>query len=306
MMATYNGERYLREQVDSVLAQEGVDVTLRICDDRSSDGTFAICQEYAATQPNVIATQNEVNLGVGKNFMQMVYEDDAVGYDYYAFSDQDDVWMPEKLERAVESIQASPQDGPVLYCSDFNNVDGSLNHPEREIYKYGPFLDYKGNALLWNWLPGCTMVWNRPLCTLLRRYKPAAYLRIHDVWVYLVAYYCATVVPDLDNAYIYRRITGDNAVGLLRTNYRSPREALRSLQFLVSSPSKHANLATARFLYEGYADDISSDKRDTVLEFLGYPRSLASRMSNAFSRNYHLPTMQMRLVMRLRFLFGRY
>ena len=65
MMATYRGERWVGEQIESILAQEGVDVTLRIRDDQSPDGTLEVCQSYAKRYPNVIVTRNAKNLGTG-------------------------------------------------------------------------------------------------------------------------------------------------------------------------------------------------------------------------------------------------
>lgn len=305
MMATYNGEMYLREQMDSVLAQEGVDVTLRICDDRSSDGTFAICEECAATHPNVILTQNEANLGVGKNFMQMVYEDDAVGYDYYAFSDQDDVWLPEKLERAIEMLEEYPSEQACLYHSDVYNVDENLEHPVREIEYFESCASAKGTPLIRNWASGCTMVWNKELDLLLRSYVPPEFPRIHDAWVYLVAFYCGTVVADYSHAYIMRRLTGYNEVGEFKTNFRTPADALKSLGRVFHAPLR-SSLDTSEYLWEGYADSVHEDKKDTLQQFIHYNDSLANRLAIMRSKEYVFPTRQMRLICQLKFLLGRH
>lgn len=96
MMASYNGEKFITEQIDSILSQKGVDVTLRICDDGSNDSTPSICESYTSKYDNVLFEVNKVNKGLAKNFMDMVYDDNALGFNYYAFSDQDDVWLPEK------------------------------------------------------------------------------------------------------------------------------------------------------------------------------------------------------------------
>jgi rhamnosyltransferase len=305
MMATYNGEKYLSEQIDSVLAQEGVDVTLRICDDRSSDGTFVICQEYAAAHPNVIVSQNEVNLGVGKNFMQMVYEDGAVGYDYYAFSDQDDVWMPEKLEKAIGMLEEYPSEQACLYHSDIYNVDENLEHPVREIENFESCASAKGTPLIRNWAYGCTLVWNKGLNLLLRGYEPPEFPRIHDAWVYLVAFYCGTVVADYSHAYIMRRLTGNNEVGEFKTNFRTPADALRSFEHVFHA-SLHPSLDASEYLWEGYADSVHGDKRDTLRQFVHYNDSLANRLAIMESKEYMFPTKQMHLICQLKFLLGRH
>ena len=136
LMATYNGERYLREQVDSILSQKDVDVTLLITDDCSTDGSYEIAQKYAESDPRVISKRNEANVGVGMNFLNMLYGAEPGQYDYVAFSDQDDVWLDDKLAVACRAIadEAAKPDAkrvdpfgiPVLYCSDLLNVDIDL------------------------------------------------------------------------------------------------------------------------------------------------------------------------------------
>ena len=112
LMSTYNGEKYLDEQIGSILAQEGVDVTLYIRDDGSSDRTAEIIKYYCKSYHNVSFTQGE-NLGVGNSFMQLVYDAKDVYY-YYAFADQDDIWLPEKIKMAADKIKESKR--PLLYC----------------------------------------------------------------------------------------------------------------------------------------------------------------------------------------------
>ena len=119
LMSTYNGEKYLREQIDSILAQEGVDVTLYIRDDGSSDSTIEIINEYL-TKTNRIKFYIGENIGVGNSFMQLVY-DCPEDYDYYAFSDQDDIWLTEKMQVAVDSLKE--YSNPFLYCSNQILVD---------------------------------------------------------------------------------------------------------------------------------------------------------------------------------------
>ena len=93
-MGTYNGEKFIREQLDSILAQTYPIKEIIIQDDGSTDGTIAICEEYAEKYPNIHFSCNEHNLGFNLNFKCAAMK--ATG-DYVAISDQDDVWFPEKI-----------------------------------------------------------------------------------------------------------------------------------------------------------------------------------------------------------------
>ena len=103
ILSAYNGERYLREQVESILAQTGVEVTLLIRDDGSQDGTPGIMKDIQAVNANVRCVYGE-NIGFRCSFYNMLLESDDT-YDYYAFSDQDDVWDADKLSHAVELLE---------------------------------------------------------------------------------------------------------------------------------------------------------------------------------------------------------
>ena len=102
LMSTYNGEKYLHEQINSILGQQGVEIHLLIRDDGSSDGTVEICKEYAKKYNQITFYQGE-NLGVGKSFLDLLKH--APDADYYSFADQDDVWLEDKIIRAVTMIK---------------------------------------------------------------------------------------------------------------------------------------------------------------------------------------------------------
>ncbi len=101
-MATYNGEKYLREQLDSILLQTITDFELIIGDDRSTDSTVTILAEYAARDPRIHYSINPVNVGFKKNFEQVMARCQG---DYIALCDQDDIWYPNHLELLLEHIQ---------------------------------------------------------------------------------------------------------------------------------------------------------------------------------------------------------
>ena len=101
VMCTYNGEKFLREQLDSILRQTYPISEIIVQDDCSTDSTVAILRSYAARDGRVRVIVNEHNLGFNRNFRSAVMKATA---DFVAISDQDDVWMPDKVERQVEAI----------------------------------------------------------------------------------------------------------------------------------------------------------------------------------------------------------
>ena len=101
VMCTYNGEKYLREQLDSILTQTYPIFEIIIQDDRSTDSTFEICREYESQHSNIRLYENKINLGFNHNFKSAAMK--ATG-DFVAFSDQDDIWFPTKIEKQIAAI----------------------------------------------------------------------------------------------------------------------------------------------------------------------------------------------------------
>ena len=107
LMATYNGKKWLSDQVNSILKQEDVDLTLFISDDHSTDGTIEYIKQLAESDSRVeVLPQNERMGSAGKNFYRLVCDVDINGFDYVAFADQDDLWYLDKLSRHVKLIQS--------------------------------------------------------------------------------------------------------------------------------------------------------------------------------------------------------
>ena len=215
LMSTWNGEKYLKEQIDSILGQAGVDVTLYIRDDGSEDGTIGILRQLDAENPS-IHVFTEGNIGVGSSFMELVYRVPQE-YDLYAFADQDDIWLEGKLRRAAEMI--GDQTEPVLYCSNQMLTDAGMHRIGLRHTK-APDTSWM-QILCNNLLSGCTMVWNRALQAILaepaRRPSPELLKkRIHDVWVGMTAAVAGSILYDPE-AYILYRQQEKNVVGVKNT-----------------------------------------------------------------------------------------
>ena len=209
IMSTYNGEKYLREQLDSILNQKDVEVTLYVRDDGSTDGTKNILSLYHNLYG--IHIKFDKNIGVGNSFMQTLYHlPDS--YDYYSYSDQDDIWLENKLINAIKCLNSS---GKGLYASDLICVDRNSNIIGKKNNKE---LDTNFWAILsGNKLNGCTQVFNRKLFLILKNssHRPSHALlrqRFHDTWTAAVASITVGIVFDR-NSYIYYRQHDNNVVG---------------------------------------------------------------------------------------------
>ena len=284
MMASYNGEKYIAEQINSILAQEGVDVTLRICDDGSTDSTPVICEMFASAHTNVHFEVNKRNKGLAKNFMDMVYDDSSQGYDFYAFSDQDDFWLPEKLIHAIREMESRAiTNEPCLYYSDIENVGRDLSGGSREYASWSSCSHELIAVLTVNWASGCTMVFNPGLRTWILAYEPSSYARIHDGWVHLVAMVSGTVIADLNNSYIKRRLSGENQVG------RRDLEVTESLRGIVRRwnrvfrESGHCQTQVAEYLLEGYVKVMNKGDALLVKTFASMPGSFSARIKMAIN-----------------------
>ena len=125
LLGTYNGGRFLREQLDSLFAQTMKDFQLYIRDDGSTDDTMLIVKEYQQLHPNIVKVEDEgKNLGAKGNFERLLALTDA---DYYMFCDQDDVWLPDKIEVSFAKMKQMEQrygDIPLLVHTDLEVVDG--------------------------------------------------------------------------------------------------------------------------------------------------------------------------------------
>lgn len=205
LMSTYNGEEYIREQLDSVLAQSYPDVDILIRDDGSSDDTFVILKEYEERHSNIRAYQGE-NIGVNKSFFELLKNSDKKA-EYIGFCDQDDYWLAEKIEKAVGQLKRF--EGPALYCGAKTLVDQNLEKLENQ---QNPNLTPGfGNAVIESICSGCTALMNRKLAEIIIARLPNDVVH-HDWWCYMAAEYLGSTYYD-KNSYIYYRQHGGNEVG---------------------------------------------------------------------------------------------
>ena len=210
LMATYNGEKYLREQIDSILTQTDVDVFVKVSDDRSTDNTSKILQEYKEKYSNFDYVINQNNKGFTYNFLDLYFSIKNEKFDYCAFSDQDDFWLPEKLIKAIELIQQYPNEKGTFYCSNLTLVDENLK-PFDVQEKKDVNRKQKYRFLASNIATGCTTVVDHKFYEQSIKYYPKD-INLHDYWLFLIALFTAEYVYDF-KSYIHYRQHTNNQIG---------------------------------------------------------------------------------------------
>lgn len=211
LLSTFNGEKFLPQQLDSLYAQNHPNLHIFVRDDGSSDGSLAIAQRYARQKGGMTVMPGK-NVGFVQSFFELL-QLAGDGYDFYFFCDQDDVWHPDKVAAAVDGLLQRGLRGPGMYCSRTEYVDEQLNtlgmSPGYPDAKLG-----WGNALVQNVATGCTMAINAPARALLTAQLPGQCLA-HDWWVYLVVSAFGEVVFD-QRSHIRYRQHGSNTIGMLQ------------------------------------------------------------------------------------------
>jgi glycosyltransferase involved in cell wall biosynthesis len=184
LLCTYNGERFLPEQLDSLEAQTHLNWVIVASDDGSTDQTLEILRSY---QDKWLHGKLIIRSGPQKGFCQNFLSlacDPEIKADYYAFCDQDDVWLPEKLSMALKNIGSNQSNGvPYLYCGRTSYVTEKLNPcGSSPLFAFPPSFR---NALVQSIAGGNTMVFNQPAKSLIEIVGPKD-VPLHDWWLYLL------------------------------------------------------------------------------------------------------------------------
>lgn len=242
LMATYNGERFLREQMDSILSQTFKDWHLYVHDDGSKDSTLDILNEYVEKYPDRITVMDYPSQGGAcKNFLSMLERVDAP---YYMFCDQDDVWLPEKVALTYFRMgeeESRSANAPVIVHSDLclvneklNTVSSSFIRNQRiKIERIKSFEDYAAT----NTVTGCAMMLNTEAKGCVRH--PYSKAIMHDAWICLSVVAQGGIVSFIDKPLIKYRQHGDNSLGALRMDEMTLYNKIKNIRNIFASIVAH-------------------------------------------------------------------
>jgi glycosyltransferase involved in cell wall biosynthesis len=199
LLSTYNGERFVAELLGSLLDQTYTNIHIHIRDDGSTDNTVNIISSYAKAHDNILITTG-ANCGIVHSFAKLLKDTDNPS-GLFAFCDQDDIWLPDKVERAVSAIMGSHDPAKSLYCTRLEYVDEELTH-----LNYSRIPNHIGfnNAVVENIAVGCTSVFGDDIRQLILRANPDNMI-MHDWWAYLVASSFGQIIYDSQPRIRYRQ-----------------------------------------------------------------------------------------------------
>ena len=252
LLSTYNGEKYLPELLESVLAQKNIYVDILARDDGSTDKTVEILKKY-----DRVKVYGGNNLKPAKSFLDLIWKAD-INYDYYALCDQDDVWKEEKIISAVKCIENI--DKPALYSSAVEVVDKDLTFI-RKSFTDNTFKNPLYDILTYG-TPGCTFVFNKALMEKLKQYKPSV-ISMHDSWISFVCLAVNGFFYSDQNAYIMYRQHDANVLGAQRHSLKDTlRGIIKNKNVLRSDMAKE--------ILKGYSEMMPEKTKEDFIFFAEY------------------------------------
>lgn len=248
-LSSYNGEKYIKEQIKSVLNQIDVNIKLVIRDDGSSDNTCSVIQSFLGDDRVVlIKGQNE---GYGKSFLKIVYFNDYKA-DFYAFCDQDDIWLPDKLIRAVHMLNEVDNEIK-LYASALQRVDENLFYLKKQTFRNlritleSEFVRHR--------LSGATFVFNDNLYNQIKNIYKENIDCSHDKLLTIICILLGgRIVFDEESRILFRRYENNTSIDNKAILYK----VFNDINYFISRPKEARKLAASLLEWRKY-DQINTD-----------------------------------------------
>lgn len=297
LMSSYNGQEFITEQIDSILNQTNADINLIIRDDGSTDNTLNILKNYRTVFPEKIEIIEGSNIGWRASFFKLIsyagtrYAD----HDFFAFADQDDIWLPDKTQRAIEKLNHY-HDIPSLYFSNLLYYKDGKNYGL--IRKDDPPVTYK-RCLVKNQATGCTVIFNRELLIKLIKGLPEIPVA-HDYWSYMVACLCGKVLRD-EEAFILYRQHDNNQIGYKSGIINVWKRRFKNMRSLLTDREREN---TAKELLRIHEQNMFPEAKEAVKNIAFYRRSLKKRVSLLFDSEYSLDNKSKDFWLKIRVFLG--
>ena len=277
LLATYNGEKYLAELIESIIKQSHNNWLLLIRDDGSKDKTMDIINGYCKKYPDKINLVKDLdrNIGVVKNFSRLINYSKS---NYIMFSDQDDIWLPDKIKLCLEKISTEEtkhrQDFPLLVHTDLKVVDENLNVISESFWNFKKLDPEKGSkigtALCHNVVTGCTVMFNKALKDNIKDIPEKTIM--HDWWLNLLAISLGKVLYINTPTILYRQHSNNTLGAGIDSSIKNNLMKLSNTDLIKKYIAKMRKInldsqLQAKIILEMYKDRIDKDKRHVIEEY---------------------------------------
>ena len=282
LMSTYNGSKFLDEQIQSILLQKEILVHLYIRDDGSDSEFVKKLKQYEKNENISIIYGN--NIGYRKSFMELVKKV-PLDTDYYAFSDQDDVWYENKLYLAITKINKYEENVPCAYCAMPCYVDENLKKTDR----YSSFHDFLPSGDIkpeWGIVTGifglgCTFVWNKALCDILKKADYNNFIFGHDNFLSVLSPLVGNFYKESKDVFLYRQ----HGANVGAKKYKN-RGLLNKLSGKLKNFTNTDSYNLREFIYKNFDTFIKNPETKQKLELsLEYKKNFIKKTKLIFS-NY--------------------
>ncbi|MGX5376814.1 glycosyltransferase family 2 protein [Ligilactobacillus sp. LYQ135] len=313
-MSTFNGEKFIKKQIESIQKQTYENWTLYIHDDGSTDGTISILNEISKNDSRIKFSIENGKFGPKDAFLKLF---DKIDADYYLFCDQDDIWKPDKIERLITSINSYDNSLPLLIYSNLKCIDNN----DEEVSNYSNFEKLiatditKYDHFQMNNIPGCTMMVNKALKN---KFENAvggiasqidnSQIIMHDWWLVLIAATFGKIIHENKTLVLYRQ-HANNTVGagkgmslfqkVLNTGFIK--------MFNTISNSFSDSVLQAREFYKLYLINEETNKMTQFIDKYQSYSDMSFLQRISFLKKYNLTRLGMRstLIFKIIFIFSR-
>ncbi|MBT9778357.1 glycosyltransferase [Clostridium sp. MCC353] len=290
LMATYQGERYLGRQLDSILGQTVKPGGILISDDLSTDGTVEIIRDYQMRYPGQIQIMDneQASGGAAANFLRMLSreaENESCREKYFLLSDQDDVWMPDKVEKLLEKMEEMElcfgADTPILVHSDMKVAGADLSeiHPSFFAYQHiSPERTALNQLLVQNPVTGGAAMFNRAMLPYLKRIPETCFM--HDWWLALLACCFGQIGYVKEPLSFYRQHQGNTLGARDRKDISQYSERFTQEKDRQVKENYRKMFGQAACLLEMFPDQLNGEQKEVLRAFLRIP------CGNVFTRSF--------------------
>lgn len=275
LIATYNPKKYFNEQIKSILNQKNMEVDIVIRDDGSSNKEFL--KEFENYE-NITLIEGK-NLGVANNIMTLItyaYEH-RKQYNYFAYSDQDDIWLENKVLIGIEKLKNMDDNKPNLYYSNLKVVNENLEY-SHYLFKKGVVKNNFGQSLSQVFCFACTCIFN------FRMVEKLTSIDIKNMGFDTLIYYVAILFGNIyydDNSYILYRQHGDNVSG---PHDKGVKHYFRKIKEICSNANDQPYKKNALFLRETFKNEISNHNLELLEILINYDRGWKFKFKLIFNK----------------------